>query len=94
MKDEERARILAEVEKEVARANRNIAAMEESLRQRGLTEEELRVRVEAAFQKDPDMRRRLDEAKAQLKREAEQSEKHKGFYAAAPSRRKAPRSTV
>ena len=94
MEDDERARILAEVEKEIARANRNIAAMEESLRQRGLTEEELRARVEAAFRENPDMQRQLDEAKAQWKREAEQSEKHKSFYAATPGRRKAPRSTV
>ena len=92
--DDERARILAEANKQIARANRNIAAMEESLRQRGITEEELRARVEAAFQKDPDMRRRLDEVKAQRQREAEQSERHKSFYAATPGRRKVPRSTV
>jgi len=94
MKDEEHARILAEVEKELARANRNIASMEESLRQRGLTEAELRARVEAAFRENPDMQRQLDEAKAQWKRDAEQSEKHKSFYAAPQGRRKVPRSTV
>jgi hypothetical protein len=71
--------------------------MEESLRQRGITEEELRERVEAAFRENPDMRRQVDEAKAKWKREAEQAEKHKSFYVgppAPPGRPRVRRSTV
>ena len=93
MEPDERDRIFAEADKQIARAKRLIEEGDQALRQQGIDPEEARARARALFA-DPEMKRCLEEAKAQVRREAEQAKAHESFYNAAPGRRKAPRSTV
>ena len=95
MEDNERASIVAEAKKQIARAKRLIEERDQSLRQQGIDPEKLRERVKAALRDNPEMQRKVDEARAQVQCDVEQSKAHEGFYAAAPvRRRKAPRSTI
>ena len=94
MTDDKGASIIAEANKQMVRAKRLIEQREESLRRRGINPDELRARAEAALRDDPEMRCRLDEAMRKVQRHIEQSRAHESFYAAAPVRRKAPRTMI
>ena len=94
MKDDERAKVLAEAIPELAQVQQLIKERDESLRQRGLDPEEQRERRKAALREDPEMQRRVEEAIAQFRRNGERSVAHDGSHAVAPRRSKAPRRMV
>ncbi len=94
MEDDERATIVAEAKRQIARTRQLVEERQQWLRQQGIDPEELRARVEAALREDPEMQRQLEEKMAQRRRDVEQSKAHDSFYAGAPARRKAPRSMI
>ncbi len=86
--------IQAEWERLKAESRRLIEKRDEALRRQGHDPAEWRARIAAMAQDDPDIKRRVAENLAQAQRGIEQAKAHESFYAAAPARRKAPRSMI